>query len=75
MATNSQPSAPSIATRLGALQTPCYGDRYAWLQIAQGVASLNGEELRAGDGVQINGEEQLQISTETGTELLLFDLA
>jgi redox-sensitive bicupin YhaK (pirin superfamily) len=51
------------------------GDRYAWLQIAQGVATLNGEQLRAGDGVQINGEEQLQISTEIGTELLLFDLA
>ncbi|WP_414754627.1 pirin family protein [Anabaena sp. CCY 9910] len=51
------------------------GDRYAWLQIAQGVATLNGEELRAGDGVQINGEEQLKISTSVGTELLLFDLA
>lgn len=49
-------------------------DRYAWLQIAQGVATLNGEELRAGDGVQINSEEQLEISTNIGTELLLFDL-
>ncbi|MDB9373922.1 pirin family protein [Nodularia sphaerocarpa] len=49
-------------------------DRYAWLQIAQGVATLNGEELRAGDGVQISGEEKLQISTEISTELLLFDL-
>ncbi|QLE58288.1 pirin family protein [Nostoc sp. TCL26-01] len=50
------------------------GDRYAWLQIAQGVANLNGEELRAGDGVQINSEEQLEISTNIGTEFLLFDL-
>ncbi|BAY39632.1 Pirin-like protein [Nostoc sp. NIES-2111] len=50
------------------------GDRYAWLQIAQGVATLNGEELRAGDGVQINGEEKLEITSEIGTELLLFDL-
>ena len=50
------------------------GDRYAWLQIAQGVVTLNGTELRAGDGVQINGEEQLKISTSIGTELLLFDL-
>lgn len=49
-------------------------DRYAWLQIAQGVATLNGEELRAGDGVQIRGEEQLEISTEVGAEILLFDL-
>jgi redox-sensitive bicupin YhaK (pirin superfamily) len=50
------------------------GDRYAWLQIAQGVATLNGEELRAGDGVQIKGEEQLEISTDVGAEILLFDL-
>ncbi|HYW20088.1 MAG TPA: pirin family protein [Nodularia sp. (in: cyanobacteria)] len=48
--------------------------RYAWLQIAQGIATLNGEELRAGDGVQITGEEKLQISTDIGTEFLLFDL-
>ncbi len=48
--------------------------RYAWLQIAQGIATLNGEELRAGDGVQISVEEQLQISTQLGAEILLFDL-
>jgi quercetin 2,3-dioxygenase len=50
-------------------------NRYGWLQIAQGVATLNGEELRAGDGVQINSSEQLEISTEAGAEILLFDLA
>ncbi|MEA5580464.1 pirin family protein [Nodularia harveyana UHCC-0300] len=49
-------------------------ERYAWLQIAEGVANLNGEELRAGDGVQISGEEKLQISTDISTEFLLFDL-
>jgi redox-sensitive bicupin YhaK (pirin superfamily) len=48
--------------------------RYAWLQIAKGIATLNGEELRAGDGVQISVEEQLEISTEVGAEILLFDL-
>ncbi len=51
-----------------------WGDRYGWLQIAQGVANLNGQELTAGDGVQITGEEQLKISTSVGTEILLFDL-
>ncbi|GAA6618120.1 pirin family protein [Scytonema sp. NUACC26] len=49
-------------------------NRYAWLQIAQGVVTLNGEELRAGDGVQISPEEQLEISTDVGAEILLFDL-
>ncbi|WP_017652816.1 pirin family protein [Fortiea contorta] len=48
--------------------------RYAWLQIAQGIVSLNGEELRAGDGVQISGEEQLEITTDISAEILLFDL-
>ncbi|GAB1543343.1 pirin family protein [Scytonema sp. NUACC21] len=48
--------------------------RYAWLQLARGVATLNGEELRAGDGVQISGEEQLAIATNAGAEILLFDL-
>jgi quercetin 2,3-dioxygenase len=48
--------------------------RYAWLQIAQGIAILNGEELRAGDGVQISVEEQLEISSQVGAEILLFDL-
>ncbi len=50
-------------------------NRYAWLQIAQGIVNLNGEELRAGDGVQISGEEQLEITTNIGGEILLFDLA
>ncbi|NMF62660.1 pirin family protein [Brasilonema octagenarum] len=50
-------------------------NRYAWLQIAQGIVTLNGEELRAGDGVQMSGEEQLEISTNIGAEILLFDLA
>jgi quercetin 2,3-dioxygenase len=49
-------------------------DRYAWLQVARGIVNLNGEELRADDGVQINGEEQLEISSSIGGEILLFDL-
>ena len=49
-------------------------NRYAWLQMAQGVATLNGEEITAGDGVQLSGEEQLEITTDIGAEILLFDL-
>lgn len=48
-------------------------NRYAWLQIAQGVATLNGNPLREGDGAQISGEK-LEISTDIGAEILLFDL-
>jgi quercetin 2,3-dioxygenase len=50
-------------------------NRYAWLQIAQGIVELNGEMLRAGDGVQINSPDRLEISTNIGAEILLFDLA
>lgn len=48
--------------------------RYAWVQVAQGVISLNGEQLREGDGVQMSGEEHLEITTDVGAEILLFDL-
>ena len=48
--------------------------RYTWLQIAQGQARLNSQQLTAGDGVQISGEQKLQITTDTSTEFLLFDL-
>ncbi|HEY9692692.1 MAG TPA: pirin family protein [Oculatellaceae cyanobacterium] len=50
-------------------------NRYAWLQIAQGGATLNGHTLTEGDGAAISGEEKLEISTEVGGEILLFDLA
>jgi redox-sensitive bicupin YhaK (pirin superfamily) len=49
-------------------------DRFAWLQIAKGVTTLNGKELFAGDGVEITGEENLEISTNNNAEILLFDL-
>jgi redox-sensitive bicupin YhaK (pirin superfamily) len=48
--------------------------RYAWLQIAKGAVNLNGEELTAGDGVQISQEEELEIRSNFGGEILLFDL-
>ncbi len=50
-------------------------DQYAWLQVARGSAILNNERLQVGDGVQMNGEENLAINTETGAEILLFNLA
>jgi redox-sensitive bicupin YhaK (pirin superfamily) len=49
-------------------------DRYTWLHIAKGIVNLNGEELRAGDGVEISGEAQLEMTTNVGGEILLFDL-
>jgi quercetin 2,3-dioxygenase len=50
-------------------------DRFAWIQLARGMAILNGEELREGDGVQINSPELLELTTPSTAEILLFDLA
>ena len=49
--------------------------RHAWLHVARGLLSLNGHELRAGDGAAITEEELLEITTEHQAEFLLFDLA
>ena len=50
-------------------------NRYGWLQVAKGEVSLNGNALKAGDGVALSEAESLKIGTNTGAEILLFDLA
>jgi quercetin 2,3-dioxygenase len=50
-------------------------DRFAWLQVARGMVTLNGESLQAGDGVQINSPELLEMTTASTAEVLLLDLA
>lgn len=47
-------------------------DRYAWLQVARGAMTVNGDELRAGDGAAIENERTITIDGDG--ELLLFDL-
>jgi len=49
--------------------------RSAWLQVARGSLSLNGQNLSQGDGAAITSESQLTISTADASEFLLFDLA
>jgi quercetin 2,3-dioxygenase len=49
--------------------------RSGWLQVARGTVQLNGEELRAGDGVQMPGGQPLELGTSDRAELLLFNLA
>ncbi len=49
--------------------------RHAWLQVARGSATLNGQPLETGDGAAISGETDLGIASERGAEVLLFDLA
>jgi redox-sensitive bicupin YhaK (pirin superfamily) len=46
-----------------------------WLQVARGSISVAGGTLKAGDGLQLEGESTVTVTSETGAEFLLFDLA
>ncbi len=50
--------------------------RYAWVQVVRGEGTLNGQELRAGDGAACVGEEELSLVGvgSDGAEVLVFDL-
>ena len=50
--------------------------RSAWLQVARGSVTLNGTEMKAGDGAAIETESALEMKGEAAeSEFLLFDLA
>jgi quercetin 2,3-dioxygenase len=50
--------------------------RLAWLQVARGTISLNGQQLTAGDGASIDADGVLTITGKTpDAEILLFDMA
>lgn len=45
-----------------------------WVQVVAGIVSLNGTEMREGDGAAITSEAKLYIEAETDAEVLLIDL-
>jgi quercetin 2,3-dioxygenase len=49
--------------------------RIAWVQVARGSARVNGELLKAGDGLSTTEKGALEISGVEDAEILLFDLA
>ena len=49
--------------------------RYAWIQVARGSISVNGEKAEQGDGVVVVAEPVLKIQAHEPAEFLLFDLA
>jgi redox-sensitive bicupin YhaK (pirin superfamily) len=49
--------------------------RHAWIHVARGSVSVNGTLLAEGDGAAVSEEEGLQFRSETGAEVLMFDLA
>lgn len=53
---------------------PLEADRFAWVHVARGTVTLNGETLAGGDGAGITGQE-LHLSNAKDAEILIFDMA
>jgi quercetin 2,3-dioxygenase len=48
--------------------------RHAWIHVARGSVSVNGQLLKAGDGAAITAEAKIEINAAPEGEVLLFDL-
>jgi redox-sensitive bicupin YhaK (pirin superfamily) len=48
--------------------------RHAWVHVARGAASLNGIDVREGDGAAASKEDALKFLGKEPAEILLFDL-
>jgi quercetin 2,3-dioxygenase len=52
------------------------GGRNAWVQVASGTATLNGEQLQPGDGVAVSEPGTLElVGASEEAEILVFDMA
>ena len=49
--------------------------RHAWLQVARGAVTLNGQRLDQGDGAAMSDEPSLDVAASEDAEILVFDLA
>lgn len=48
--------------------------RRAYVQVARGEATVNGQLLRAGDGAAVEAETEISLASPTAAEVLVFDL-
>ena len=48
--------------------------RGIWLQLARGIVTVNGTEMREGDGAAVEDEPAIAVEADTDAEFLLFDL-
>ncbi len=53
---------------------PLAAGRRAYVHVARGSVSVNGQALNAGDAVRIENESEVRLSDGHGAEVLLFDL-
>jgi redox-sensitive bicupin YhaK (pirin superfamily) len=49
--------------------------RHAWVQVAEGTVTLDGQPLKAGDGAAVSEEAALDLAATAPVNLVLFDLA
>jgi redox-sensitive bicupin YhaK (pirin superfamily) len=50
-------------------------ERHGWAQVVNGSVALNGVALAAGDGAAVSDEVELELTSTSVSETLLFDLA
>jgi quercetin 2,3-dioxygenase len=50
-------------------------NRHAYVQVARGSVTLNGNKLEAGDGAAISAEKSVELTGVNDAEVLVFDLA
>jgi hypothetical protein len=53
---------------------PLAPGRHAWVHVAEGAATLNGQTLSAGDAAAVSGEPLLELAATGPAQVLLFDL-
>ena len=53
---------------------PLAPGRLAYVHVARGSVTVNGEALETGDAVKLSDEPEVRISAGTGAEVLVFDL-
>ncbi len=58
-----------------AVELPLGEGRYGWVQVARGGVTVNGVELKTGDGAAATAESKLSIEAGEESDILLFDLA
>jgi quercetin 2,3-dioxygenase len=56
------------------VQHPLGAGRHAWVQVAEGELTVNGQRLQAGDGAAISDEKLVEIGATKPTQALVFDL-
>jgi redox-sensitive bicupin YhaK (pirin superfamily) len=58
-----------------ALEHALRAGRHAYVHVARGAVTVNGERLSGGDALKISGDPAVTLADAAGAEILLFDLA